>query len=323
MYTTKDFPSLWGELAQHYNFEVRERSIFKDYILPQQRENGWICEVNPTIGLYVASAWITPDTLIEHTFHIDRSCLLLLCIDCGDITFTQRGKASIKLSPFCQMIINPQKPFKLTIPAKSHACFTSVLIYDYCIVNFLTANQFDYPIDVENARKWKRNHIDQSNIMLVMEQIRWGVRSYQMPPLSFLCKAIELLCMIAHNAELEVHQSTRRQHVTWNDELKICLVSEAINKDPINPPNIKEMCRLAEMCESKLRVEFKSLYGMTIYSYVREAIMKRAMQMLADDRLNIKSIATLCGYENAAKFTAVFKKIHGITPSEFRKAFGL
>ena len=51
--------------------------------------------------------------------------------------------------------------------------------------------------------------------------------------------------------------------------------------------------------------------------------MKRAMQMLADDDLNIKNIAHLCGYENAAKFAAAFKEVHGITPSDFRKGFGL
>lgn len=323
MVPTYEYPSVWEELAKHYGFDTQERGIYRDYILKPERNNGWICEVSPAAGLYVASAWMTPDKLIEYTYHIQKPCLLLFCIDCGDITFSQKGKPSRKLSPFSHMLILPNKSFKITIPAKSHACFTSVLIYDFCIANFLNNNSFEYPIRVKHAKRWKPGHIDKSNIMLVMEQIRWGVRSNQMPPLSYLCKAIELLSMIAHNAEIQKYQPTRRQHVTWNDELKINLVAESINKDPIHPPTIKEMCRLAEMCESKLRVEFKSIYGMTIYAYIREAIMKRAMQMLADDCLNIKTIAALCGYENPAKFTAVFKQIHGITPSEFRKSFGL
>ena len=77
------------------------------------------------------------------------------------------------------------------------------------------------------------------------------------------------------------------------------------------------------MSESKLRIAFKSLYGKTLYAYTREAVMKRAMQMLADDALNIKNIAARCGYENPAKFAAAFKDIHGVTPSTFRKGFGL
>ncbi|MFT4142880.1 MAG: AraC family transcriptional regulator [Mobilitalea sp.] len=45
--------------------------------------------------------------------------------------------------------------------------------------------------------------------------------------------------------------------------------------------------------------------------------------MLARDDLSIKNISTLCGYENPAKFAAAFKDVHGITPSAFRKGFGL
>jgi AraC-like DNA-binding protein len=159
--------------------------------------------------------------------------------------------------------------------------------------------------------------------MLVMEQLRWGVRGNRLPPPAYLCKAIELLCLFAHNLDNEKQKRSRRDYVTWNDEKQLYLVKERIDQNPLSLPSTEELCHLAQMSQSKLRIAFKSLYGTTLYSYIRESIMKRAMQMLADDELNIKNIAHQCGYENAAKFSAAFKAIHGITPSAFRKGFGL
>jgi AraC-like DNA-binding protein len=320
---TLQYSSIWEDLAVSNNFEIRERGIYKDIIFPPGWENGWICEVKPAQGLYAASAWFTAHETIEYTIHTKAPCLLLLCVDCGDITFTQKGKAATKLTEFTQILTIPDKPVKMMIPAKIHVCFTSILIYDYCIEKFLTTNGFTYPIRIMDAKEWSPHDIDRPNIMVAMEQIRWGIRSDQLSLLSYLCKVIDTLCLIAHNAEKKKDTVSRREHVTWNDEMKLWKVAERIRRDPMQPPTIHEMCRLAEMCESKLRVEFKSLYGMTILNYIREAVMKRAMQMLGNDGLSIKSIATLCGYKNHAKFTAVFKKTHGITPSDFRRTFEL
>lgn len=317
------FSSIWEGLAIDNNFEIRERGIYKDIIFPPGWENGWICEVMPVQGLYAASAWFMADEAIEYTIHTKEPCLLLLCVDCGDITFTQKGKAATKLTEFTQILTIPDKPVKIKIPAKIHVCFTSILIYDCCIETFLNVNGVTYPIRIKDAKSWSPQAIDRPNIMMAMEQIRWGIRSDQLSLLSYLCKVIDILCLIAHNGEKNKDTVSRREHVTWNDEMKLWKVAERIRRDPMQPPTIQEMCRLAEMCESKLRVEYKSLYGMTIQNYIREAVMKRAMQMLGNDGLSIKSIATMCGYKNHAKFTAVFKKIHGITPSDFRRTFEL
>ncbi|MDF2872780.1 MAG: transcriptional regulator, AraC family [Anaerocolumna sp.] len=323
MSSSLKYPSAWEGLAVKNNFEIRERGIYKDIIFPSVWENGWICEVMPVPGLYASSAWFTAEETIEYTIKAEESSLLLICLDCGDITFTQRGRQALKLSPFTQIITITDKPVKLSIQGKKHACFTSVQIYEACIESFLEANGSNYPVRIHDAREWKVSDIDRPNVMMAMEQIRWGVRCDQLPLLSYLCKAMDILCLIAHNTGKKAYTTSRRQHVTWNDEMKLWRVGQRIAEDPLNPPAISEMCKLAEMCESKLRVEFKSIYGMTIYNYIREAVMKRAMQMLADDGLSIKSISVLCGYENHAKFTAVFKKIHGITPSDFRKTFEL
>ncbi|MDF2511215.1 MAG: transcriptional regulator, AraC family [Herbinix sp.] len=320
---TKEYDLGLGALAKHFKFDITYHNHYAFYTLPGTWENGWIHEVHTCDGLFVASAWLTTEKALNYTMNIKEPCLLILCIDSGEITLTQKGKASRTLTPFTHLWINPGRPVRLAIPAGMHACFTSVLIFDSCIEGFLKATGSSYPIRVKDATLWKPQHIDTPNIMLVMEQLRWGVRGNRLPPPAYLCKAIELLCLFAHNLDIEKQKRSRRDYVTWNDEKQLYLVKERIDQNPLSLPSTEELCHLAQMSQSKLRIAFKSLYGTTLYSYIRESIMKRAMQMLADDELNIKNIAHQCGYENAAKFSAAFKAIHGITPSAFRKGFGL
>jgi AraC-like DNA-binding protein len=320
---TDEYRLGWGAWAEHFGFTANRHGHYAGYTLPGTWENGWITEVHPTDGLFVASAWFKTQEVLDYKMHIEKPCLLILCIDTGEITITQKGKAARKLSPFTHLLICNGKPVRLTIPAGMHVCFTSVLIFDSCIESFLSATGFTYPIRVADAKQWKSKHIDTPNVMLVMEQMRWGVRGNRLPAPAYLCKAIELLCLFAHNLDKETQKRDRRHYVTWNDEVKLYRVRERIDESPLTLPSTEELCRIAQMSESKLRISFKSLYGTTLYAYMRESVMKRAMQMLADDDLNIKNIANLCGYENAAKFTAAFKEIHGITPSDFRKGFGL
>lgn len=320
---TDEYRLGWGAWAENFGFSTSRHGCYSSYALPGTWKNGWISEMNPTDGLFAASAWFTTDKKLDYTIHTGQPYLWVFCVDCGKITFTQRGKPAKELMPFTQLIISDGKPLRMVIPAQTHTCFTSVLIFDSCIENFLKANKFSYPIRVRDAKKWKPGHVDSPNVMLVMEQIRWGVRGNRLPVPVYLCKAIELISLFAHNMEREKHKRVRRHYVTWNDEMKLYRVKERIDKNPLDPPSTEELCCLAEMSESKLRIAFKSLYNMTLYAYIREAVMKRAMQMLANDELNIKNIATRCGYENPAKFAAAFKDIHGITPSAFRKTFGL
>lgn len=320
---TDEYTLGWGAWAQRLGFETKHYDKDTFYELPSKKEISWVHEVHPTEGLFAASAWFTPEQTLDYTAHIQAPCLLVLCIDCGAITFTRQGKAAQTLTPTTHLIINPQKPFRITFPAGIHTCFTSVLVFDSCIAAFLAANGIAYPIRVADAGQWTPAHVDTPNVMLVMEQIRWGVRGNRLPPPAYLCKAMELLCQIAHNRHLAQHRRARRHYVTWENEQKLYLVKDSIDRSPLAMPTTEALCMLAQMSESKLRLAFKSLYGTTLYAYMRKAVMQRAMQLLAYDELSIKNIAGQCGYENPAKFTAAFKDVHGITPSAFRKGFEL
>lgn len=51
--------------------------------------------------------------------------------------------------------------------------------------------------------------------------------------------------------------------------------------------------------------------------------MNYALRLLWNDEMSIKNISSFLGYARPSKFTAAFKKVHGMTPGEVRKSFNL
>lgn len=314
----------WRGLSEQYSLKTDKYGSGFIYNFPPDWSNGWIVEMRPARGLFVASAWFTPSQTIVHTVETDKPCMWILCIDCGDIMYTQQGKKALQLTPVNHIIINPQKKFRLTFKKDTHYCFTSVLVYDDYINN-LIKNRADAPkISIEDAKQWKSGNYNTPDIMLIMEQIRWGIRNSDMPLLAFEGMVIYLLSCITRNfPELPKKRMARRHYVTWENEQKVYRVKERLDQDILHPPGIQELCKIAGMSESKLRLSFRNIYNQPLYDYIRTGTMKRAMQLLSDDHLSIRNIAEICGYKNAAKFAAAFKEVHNVTPSEFRKTFNL
>lgn len=65
---------------------------------------------------------------------------------------------------------------------------------------------------------------------------------------------------------------------------------------------------------------FKGVYGTSIYAYIKAYRMNAAAVRLLRTKDSITSIALHMGYDNASKFSAAFKSVLGMTPSEYRKS---
>lgn len=63
---------------------------------------------------------------------------------------------------------------------------------------------------------------------------------------------------------------------------------------------------------------FKKATGLTFNEYLTRLRMKRAMELLRDPVVRIGEVADLAGYRDARYFSTLFRRIVGMTPSEFR-----
>ena len=74
-----------------------------------------------------------------------------------------------------------------------------------------------------------------------------------------------------------------------------------------------------KISETKLKNDFRRIYGQPIYQYFNERQMLFAKNVLQAKELQIKELAYIFGYDTPGKFSKAFKRHIGILPSEWQK----
>lgn len=82
------------------------------------------------------------------------------------------------------------------------------------------------------------------------------------------------------------------------------------------PPTIETLAKLCGISATKLKKDFKTLYGFAIYEYYQKSRMMQARMILQSGENSIKETGMMVGYSNLSHFAAAFKKEFGILPSE-------
>lgn len=83
---------------------------------------------------------------------------------------------------------------------------------------------------------------------------------------------------------------------------------------------IDTLSRQFHMNPTSLKAVFKSVYGNSLASHMKEHRMERAAELLSGTGLTIAEIAAQVGYDSQSKFTAAFKSRYGVLPKEYRKS---
>jgi len=85
-----------------------------------------------------------------------------------------------------------------------------------------------------------------------------------------------------------------------------------------NRISMKEMISLTNMSNTAFCMAFKKTFRMTFKEYLLNVRVGYACKLLTDESLNISQIAYNCGFENLSNFNRQFKKIKGVTPTQFQ-----
>ncbi|MFD2703502.1 helix-turn-helix domain-containing protein [Paenibacillus shunpengii] len=64
---------------------------------------------------------------------------------------------------------------------------------------------------------------------------------------------------------------------------------------------------------------FKKQYGVSVTEYIATTRMEHAKQLMMDSELKLRDIAHLVGYPDEFYFSRKFKKMMGVSPSEYKK----
>jgi len=85
------------------------------------------------------------------------------------------------------------------------------------------------------------------------------------------------------------------------------------------PVSLDEVAAYVNMSKSYFSKFFKRKTGSGFADYLTGVRINEGAKLLENTGLDITEIALRCGYNDSAYFTAVFKKIKGVTPTAYRR----
>ena len=83
--------------------------------------------------------------------------------------------------------------------------------------------------------------------------------------------------------------------------------------------NADKLAKDIAMSRASLYKKMQTILGITPTDFIRNVRLKRAAQLLADTQLTINEIAGRVGFVTPRNFSSQFKKMFGVTPSEYRE----
>lgn len=122
---------------------------------------------------------------------------------------------------------------------------------------------------------------------------------------------------------LEVDEQKEEKPYFYKSQVeKIKVIQELMTKDLTQHYTIKELAGRFELSQTSLKNCFKAVYGSPVNRYMQIYRMNAATTLLLREKdKSVAEIAGIVGYDSPSKFAAVFKKMIGVTPHDYRTNF--
>ena len=72
--------------------------------------------------------------------------------------------------------------------------------------------------------------------------------------------------------------------------------------------------------EFKLKKDFKAVFGMTPFQFIKTERLKLAKELTQNTSLPLKNISHTCGFSNYPHFSYAFKEEFGVSPQQLRNS---
>jgi two-component system response regulator YesN len=101
-------------------------------------------------------------------------------------------------------------------------------------------------------------------------------------------------------------------------KLDVCSVINYINENFHNDYSLEMIADSFKVSPGHLSYLLKNHLGVSYQDYINDLRIKKSKQLLAQTHDTIDSISTECGFNSRHTFIRMFKKLEGITPTQYR-----
>lgn len=97
---------------------------------------------------------------------------------------------------------------------------------------------------------------------------------------------------------------------------KINLAQDILLSDLENPPSLTELAHKIGTNTNTLKKEFKAQFGVPVFKYLQNERLKKAYNLIKNEKKTIQEAAWAVGYESLGSFSNAFEKKFGYRPSQ-------
>ncbi|WP_409308121.1 helix-turn-helix domain-containing protein [Pectobacterium sp. B1J-3] len=109
--------------------------------------------------------------------------------------------------------------------------------------------------------------------------------------------------------------------VTLRGYHRIQQVRDMLESGAADRLSMSEIAKSVNMSESTLQRHFRQTFNMTVFEYLRNCRLQRAMLALKKDGIGIAQAASIAGYNSPANFATALRRAFGITPGQIKDRF--
>ncbi len=120
---------------------------------------------------------------------------------------------------------------------------------------------------------------------------------------------------------VKVCQTLRQAHPVTSNVFPNSIIQEVlsyINSNYTQPLKTEQLAKKFGISVSYLSHEFQRFTNRSVYDYILYRRVMLARQMMLSD-LSLNAIAYQCGFNDYSNFLRMFRKLIGVSPSQFRK----
>jgi two-component system, response regulator YesN len=98
----------------------------------------------------------------------------------------------------------------------------------------------------------------------------------------------------------------------------VSMIEEYVRSNYMNDISMQEAARSINYSETYFCKMFKQQYGQNFTTYLTEYRMNEAKKLLKQPNVSVKEVGARVGYPDSSYFARVFRRLIGITPSEYQ-----
>ncbi|MGN0318536.1 MAG: AraC family transcriptional regulator [Lachnospira sp.] len=103
-------------------------------------------------------------------------------------------------------------------------------------------------------------------------------------------------------------------------DLTMQMVMDYISNHYLEHITLDDLASISHLNPAYLSKKFKDVNGIGFKEYINTLRIHHAEELLMNSDMSIVEVALSCGYDNSNYFGDIFKKLKGISPSQFRKS---